>query len=193
MLINAKLLLPREDQILTLTGVNWNDYEKLDSPEYSNYLISYLNHEITIVSPGRNHERIARLIGILIVDYCEKFDIPCFPFGITRLKEEQKEGKEPDEGYAFYVDKERPDLAVEVNLTSGSINDLTKYKYLKIKEVWIWQNQEIKFYFLRNDCYEEITQSVTLQGISSDVLIGFINRGFSENIIDIKREFLASL
>lgn len=159
--------LAQEDQILTLTGANWKDYEKLEAEEYNHYLISYLNHEITIMSPGRNHERIAETIGILIEAYCEKYNIPCFPFGSTRLKEEGIEGKEPDTAYAFLVDKEEPDLAVEVNFTSGSIKDLTKYKHLKIKEVWVWQNREIKFYVFKGDRYEKLEQSLNLKDIKS--------------------------
>ncbi len=125
----------QEDQVLILTGATWTDYEAMSSTEYDHYLISYLNGQITIMSPGRNHERIAQIIGVLILAYCEKYDIPCFLFGSTRLKEENLEGKEPDNGYAFFTDKENPDLTVEVNFTSGSINDLTKYKYLKVPEV----------------------------------------------------------
>lgn len=182
----------KEDQILTLTGVTWEDYEKLKSPEYNHYLISYLNNEITIMSPGRNHERIAEIIGILIEAYCEMRDRDCFPFGSTRLEEKGKEGKEPDTGYAFDIDKDNPDLAVEVNFSSGSINDLTKYKYLKIKEVWIWQNREITFYLLENNNYKVITESYFLKGINSQSLISFINRGFSESITRIKKDFLKS-
>ena len=194
-LINSKISvntsgLAREDQILTLTGASWKDYEQLDTEDYKHYLISYLNHEITIMSPGRNHERIAETIGILIEAYCEKYNIPCFPFGSTRLIKEGVEGKEPDTAYAFIVDKDNPDLAVEVNFTSGSIKDLTKYKHLKIREVWVWQNREIKFYALKGDRYEKIEQSINFEGIKSAVLIGYINRGFNDSIIAIKKDFL---
>ena len=51
------------DRVLTIAGATWEDYQELDSPEYSGYLISYLNDEITIMSPGRNHERIAETIA----------------------------------------------------------------------------------------------------------------------------------
>ena len=179
----------QEDQLLILTGASWEDYEKLDSPEYNHYLISYLNNQITIMSPGRNHERIAQMIADIILSYCKRFDIIYFPFGSTRLKEENKEGKEPDTAYAFGVDKDSPDLAVEVNFTSGSIDDLTKYKYLKVKEVWIWQNRELKFYHLQSDRYIEVKESIFLKGIKSAILIHYINRGFTESPLVIEREF----
>ena len=128
MLINDKLSInvgkfAQEDQILILTNVDWEYYEKLDRPEYNSYLISFLNGEITIVSPGRNHERIADVIRDIITGYCRKFNMRYFAFNSTRLKEEDKEGKEPDVAYAFHTDKDKPDLAVEVNVSSGSLND----------------------------------------------------------------------
>ena len=194
MLINETLSINSEkfaqsDQILILTDTNWEYYEKLDTPEYNSYLISFLKGEITIVSPGRNHEIIADMIRDIITGYCRKFNIRYYTFNSTRLKEEGKEGKEPDVAYAFNVDKDKPDLAVEVNFSSGSLNDLTKYQYLKIKEVWIWQNQAIKFYLLQENQYVEIDESVTLKGIKSSILINYINRSFTESPLDIQREF----
>lgn len=190
MLLTEKLnQIGKSDRLITITDATWSDYEELDSPEYDRYLISYLNNEITIMSPGRNHERIAELIGILIEAYCEKKDIRYFPFGSTRLKKEKKEGKEADTGYAFVTDKEYPDLAVEVNFTSGSINDLTKYQYLKIQEVWLWQNREIKFYYLEGDSYREIEESIILPGIKSELLIQYLDRGFAESPLDIKKDW----
>lgn len=90
MLISSNLPINRDrfaqnDQILTITGANWQDYQNFDSPEYPGYRVSYFNGEITIVSPGRNHERIAAIINCLIVAYCEKYELPYFPFGQTRL------------------------------------------------------------------------------------------------------------
>ena len=194
MLINETLSLNSEkfaqsDQILILTDTDWEYYEKLNAPEYNSYLISFFKGEITIVSPGRNHERIADMIRDIITGYCRKFDIRYYTFNSTRLKEEGKEGKEPDVAYAFNIDKDKPDLAVEVNFSSGNLNDLTRYQYLKIKEVWIRQNQKLKFYLLQDSKYVEIDDSVTLKGIQSGILINYINRSFNESPLDIEREF----
>ena len=182
-----------KEQTLTLSDVTWEDYEALKSSKYKKYLISYLDNEITIMSPGRNHERITEIIKILIVAYCRKFSIACFPFGSTRLEEKGLEGKEPDCAYAFIQDKDSPDLAVEVNYTSGSIKDLTKYKYLKIKEVWLWENQTIKFYILNNNSYTEIDNSIHLPNVQSSKIINSINRGLTDDVIAIEKSFLLNL
>ena len=75
MLISSNLPLERNkfaqnDQILTITGADWLDYQNFTSQEYSGYRVSYFNGEITVVFLGRNHERIATVINRLIIAYC---------------------------------------------------------------------------------------------------------------------------
>ncbi len=182
----------RADQILSLTEMTWDDYEKL-TKECLGYRISYLNGTITIVSPSKNHERIAEIINGLIKTYCRKYDIVYFPMGSTTLKNPPLAGKEPDHSFAFETDKSLPDLAVEVTYTSGSVADLEKYKYLGIKEVWLWRNSEIKFYCLVDAEYEEIESSVCLPQLSASFLITFINRGLTETPLTIEADFYRQL
>ncbi|MGF1482170.1 MAG: Uma2 family endonuclease [Cyanophyceae cyanobacterium] len=138
----------QQDQTLTLSGMAWADYEPLISQEPSGYRVSYWQGIITIVSPSRNHERIAETINGLIKTYCRKYDLVYFPIGATTLKNPPLAGKEPDCSFAFHTDKSIPDLAVEATYSSGGGLDLEKDKYLGVKEVWFWQNHEVKFYCL---------------------------------------------
>ena len=50
-----------QDQILSLTGMTWDDYEKITQLK-SNYRVAYFEGVITIVSPSLNHEKIAEVI-----------------------------------------------------------------------------------------------------------------------------------
>lgn len=184
----------QQDQILTITGANWQDYLNFDAAEYPGYRVSYWNGEITIVSPGRNHERIAEVINRLIIAYCEKFNILDFPFGQTRLKIEQKAGKEPDLAYAFDTDRDLPDLVVEVIFSSGNINTIKAvYQKIGIKELWIWQDKQITFYSLDRDNYIEVDYSKLLQNISANSLVKFVNRGLTDSPSLIKKDFLKTL
>ena len=179
-----------QDQVLSLLGMTWKDFEYFTDEEYLGYRISYRDGEITIVSPGRNHERIVQVINRLIVAYCEKFNILDFPFGSTTLKHPPSVGKEPDISFAFEVDKDIPDLAVEVVFSSGGIADLEKYRILGIKEVWLWQNNEMTFYLLENNSYRTIETSNFLPKISASNLVSFVNRGFVESPQIIKADFI---
>lgn len=182
-----------QDQILSLSGMSWSDYEKLTSQEYLGYRISYLNGVITIVSPSRSHERIAEIINGLIKTYCRKYNRVYFPMGSTTLKNPPQAGKEPDHSFAFDTDKSIPDLAVEVTYSSGGVADLEKYKYFGVKEVWFWKNNEITFYHLVNSEYQEIENSVCLPKLSADFLITFVNRGLTETPLTIEDDFYQQL
>ena len=182
-----------QDQILSLSGMSWSDYEKLTSEDYLGYRISYLNGVITIVSPSRSHERIAEIINGLIKTYCRKYNRVYFPMGSTTLKNPPLAGKEPDHSFAFDTDKSIPDLAVEVTYSSGGVADLEKYRYLKVKEVWFWKNNEITFYHLVNSEYQEIENSFCLPKLSADFLVTFVNRGLTETPLTIEDDFYQQL
>ena len=196
MLITTDLPINRdkfaqEDQILTITGATWSDYQKFESPEYPGYRVSYLNGEITIVSPGRNHERIAEVINRLIIAYCEKYELQDFPFGQTRLKISGQAGREPDLAYAFNADKDLPDLAVEVIFSSGDIETLkSSYKNIGIPELWVWKDNVITFYYLEQGNYIVLKSSRILDRLESESFVEYVNRGITESPSAIKKDFL---
>lgn len=184
--------LAQQDQTLSLSGMTWEDYEQI-TQERSNYRVSYFDGVITIVSPSKSHEVIERVISVLINAYCRKYNLLYFPMGSTTLKNPLTVGKEPDTSYAFVTSKPIPDLAVEVIFSSGSTIDLVKYKYLRVNEVWFWQNEKIIFYQLIDSKYEAIEVSSCLSNLSSEFLIGFINRGLTESPLIIEADFTSQL
>ncbi|NJP22085.1 MAG: Uma2 family endonuclease, partial [Hydrococcus sp. CRU_1_1] len=85
-------------------------------------------------------------------------------------------GTEPDESYCIGTDKEFPDLAIEVVVTSGGIDKLAVYKKLGVKEVWFWQNNHFSLYYLRGDEYEQITTSELLPNLDLALLAQYVVR-----------------
>ena len=198
MLINAKLpldsdRLQRQDQTLSLAGMTWIDYEKFDSEEYPGYRVSYFDGVITLVSPSKNHERIAQTIAILVFTYCRKYNLPYFPLGSTRLQNKPLAGKEPDVSFAFNTDKDIPDLAVEVIFSSGSFDDLDKYQAIGVNEVWFWKNNQITFYQLQTQGYIEIYTSKFLPNLSSKILENFVSQGLTKSLLAIEADFLQQI
>ncbi|MDJ0592350.1 MAG: Uma2 family endonuclease [Pleurocapsa sp. MO_226.B13] len=184
----------QQDQILSLFGMSWLDYEKLTSQEYLSYRVSYFNEIITIVSSSINHEIIERTISILINAYCRKYELLYFPMGSTTLKNPPLAGKEPDTSYSFETRKSIPDLAVEVIYSSSNINNsLEKYKFLNVEEVWFWQEEKIKFYQLADDEYLEINKSRFLSKLTPEFLVEFVNRGLIESPLIIEADFTREL
>ena len=198
MLINAKLpldsdRLQRQDQTLSLAGMSWIDYEKFDSEEYPGYRVSYFNGVITLVSPSKNHERIAQTIAILVSAYCRKYNLPYFPLGSTRLENKPLAGKEPDVSFAFNTDKDISDLAVEVIFSSGSFDDLDRYQAIGVNEVWFWRNNQITFYQLQTQEYIEISTSKLLPNLLSKTLENFVNQGLTKSLLAIEADFLQQI
>ena len=198
----------RADRILTLNNMSWSDYEQLVETDIG-YKASYWHGVITIVSPSRNHERIAEIINGLIKTYCRKYNLIYFSMGSTTIKNPPLAGKEPDRSFAFEIDKSIPDLAIEVTYTSGSIADLEKYQSLGVKEVWFWrmetlpfrelvphsrwQDNKIAFYQLVDSEYLETQTSICLPEIYSNFLITFVNRGLIETPLIIEEDFYQQL
>jgi Uma2 family endonuclease len=176
----------KSDRITTITDTTWAEYISLDLPSKR---VSFRNGVITIVSPGRNHELIGDYIRLIILAYCRNLNIPVFTYNQTTLKEEGKEGKEPDVAYCFGTDKDKPDLAVEINLTSGSINDLTKYQYLKIGEVWLWEQNKIRLFVYRESGYLELTTSTSLPSLKSDHITEIVNNCFGKSVLEVEKYF----
>jgi Uma2 family endonuclease len=59
-----------------------------------------------------------------------------FPLGSTTFRKQAKKGEvEPDESYSLGTEKEVPDLAIEVVVTSGGIDKLEVYKRLGVTEM----------------------------------------------------------
>ena len=172
------------DRLSVITDTTWEEYKNLSLP---NCLISYKDNVITIMSPGRNHEIISDLVRAIIWGMARKHDIALFTFNQTRLTYEDKEGKEPDVAYCMGSDKDKPDLAVEINITSGSINDLTKYQYLNIAEVWIWWKDEIKFFGYTKKGYKQMQKSKFLSDLTSDMVTDIINSCFGKNLLNVDK------
>ncbi len=188
--LQANTPLEREE-LLVMSEVSWQAYETLlerfgdDAPGYH---ITYLDGILEIMSPGRRHEVDTERIGSLIEIYCEVIGINFFPLGSTTFRYEPKRGGiEPDKSYCLGTDKEFPDLAIEVIVTSGNINKLTVYQRLGVSEVWFWQNSSLKIHQLQaNGEYQQISQSILLPSLDLDMLDEYIQ---VTNPLDARRGF----
>jgi Uma2 family endonuclease len=166
----------------TITGVSWAQYEALLSEvgDRSPHGISYLDGVLEIASLTRRHERGKTQIGSFLETYFVETDTEYFPMGSTTLRKQKRQaGGEPDESYCIGTDKEFPDLAIEVVVTSGGIDRLDLFRRLGIREVWFWRSDRFKLYHLREDLplefpetfgYELITQSEILPDLDLELL-----------------------
>jgi Uma2 family endonuclease len=168
-----------KDQIYITTEVSWSEYEAITQHfvDQSHYRISYLEGTLQIMSPGRNHEIVKKHISNLLEAYFQEAEIDYYPLASTTLRVQKKQaGKEPDESYCLETEKEFPDLAIEVIYSSGNIDILEIYKRLQVKEVWLWQNNELKIYCLDNNEYAQVISSQVLPNLDIKFLIKYVSQ-----------------
>lgn len=119
---------PTEDHAVRLSGVTWADYERLLEirGEAAVPRLTFLEGQLEIMSPSRDHERLKSMIGRLVEVYCLQHSLRFTCYGSWTLKDPRAErGAEPDECYVLGEDDaERPHLAIEVVWTSGGLDKL---------------------------------------------------------------------
>ncbi len=182
-----------EEKFVT-SGVSWQMYEALLAKleDNSHYRVTYLDEILEIVSPSIRHENIKKRLAILIERYLYLKRIRFNPMGSSTIKKQLKQaGVEPDECYSLYEQKNIPDLAIEVNITSGSIDKLEIYRRLGVAEVWIWQFNRLKLYHLREETSPEFLDTYGYEQITSSELFPELNIALLEQCIQISDEIQA--
>ncbi len=177
------------DEPILIDGMSWREFKAveqlLDRPGIR---LSFLDGVLEIRRmPGEKHETIKERIGSLLDLYLLQVGIDYQPTGSMTL--ESRSGlvkREADKSYKLGANREFPDLAVEVVVTSGGINKLEAYKRLKIPEVWFWENGRLRLYSLGDDGYAEVDRSCVLPDLDIVLLARCINM---ENHLQAMREF----
>jgi len=158
--------------------VTWQEYESFlqEIGDSSWCKITYLDGLLQVMSPSKNHENIKENIGALILAYCDEKEIDYVLLGSTTYKSKVlKIGKEPDISYAIAEDKDIPDIAVEINFSSGSLNDLKIYQELGVKEVWMWnKDNQLSIYILEKRGYKQTDKSLFFDDIDSEIIEKYV-------------------
>ena len=178
-----------KDTTICLANTTWEEYEYLIQNNFYNYRISYQDKIISIMSPSRNHERIATTIVTLIATYCRIYNIKYYTFGSADIKNPPYTGKQPDASFCFGNETDIPNLAIEVAFSSGGKSDLDKYLNLAVPEVWLWQNERLTIHILEDASYINRDYSQYLNKLTAEILTKYANAGFIEDQLSIEKKF----
>lgn len=175
---HPELLSDQADQQYTITGVSWQAYEALLSDlgdDFPGLRVHYLDGTLEITMPGRQHEVIKDNIAGLLRAYFEETRTRFYGLGSTTFRAEAKRrGAEPDVSFCIGIDKEFPDIAIEVVQTSGGVNNLDIYQGLNVVEVWFWQNDQFSVYRLQGEGYELRERSEILPALDLALLATYV-------------------
>ncbi|GET39613.1 Uma2 family endonuclease [Microseira wollei] len=170
--------LEKEAEPILIDGLTRREFKVVEQLiDRPGVRLSFLDGVLEIrKNPGKKHETIKERIGALLEIYMEFLGLDFTPTGsMTWESESGRVKREADKSYELSPDRERPDLAIEVIVTSGGIDKLEADKPLQIPEVWFWEKGQLSFYALGDEEYENILQSQLLPNLDVALLMRCIN------------------
>lgn len=194
--------------VLRFDAVPWREYEQLLTelgPSYS-VRIYYDEGRMEILAPTSTHEKAKNILNRLVIALCDELDIDIESLGSTTFRSRIKaKGAEPDD--CFYVqhaaaalsmednfDLQRdppPDIVVEVERASASLNKFLIYAALGVPEIWRLSQKDVRFYLLAGDTYVEGPTSRAFGFLHSKILSDFLALGLAKGGRTAARAFRA--
>lgn len=169
-----RLQVPPGQRVL-LQDVSWEEFVAIlqDLGEHRVTRIAYDDGLLEIMSPLPEHEYFKETLGDAIKDIAETLELNYESYGSTTWRQQAKQaGLEPDN--CFYFQNEArvrgklqfdlnqdppPDLALEIDITSPSLERFPIYARLGVPELWCYNGEILKIYQLQDGQYLEVAQS----------------------------------
>ncbi|MBL1199993.1 MAG: Uma2 family endonuclease [Nostoc sp. ZfuVER08] len=195
------------EQRTVLYNISWETFEALlqETGEDRGSRFAYDCGTLEIMTPLFEHENPKIQFDRFIVVLAEELGIEIISAGSTTLKRRiAKKGIEPDTCY--YIQNEAairgkqklnletdspPDLAIEIDITSSSVNKFDIYAALGVNELWRYNGQDLKFYQLVERLYVECKFSIAFPLVSVSEISRFIEQSKSMGEIALLKSFRA--
>lgn len=189
-----------------LYDIDWTTYTRLlrvFERSGRKFRLIYDRGTLEIMSPLWVHEGHGRLLGRFIDVLTEELDLPCRLGGSVTLRRQRKQrGLEPDNCYwivnAPLVQGKQeldlrfdppPDLAIEVDVTSSSLNRMSIYAALGVPEIWRLGTGGIAFHILDSDAYIVRPNSLSFPQLAAADLPVFLAQWGQSDDSTIVRQF----
>ncbi|MBD2776936.1 Uma2 family endonuclease [Iningainema tapete] len=201
------LTIPQEGKIL-LKNVSWQEFEDILVEMGNNRptRIAYDRGNLEIVMPLPEHEYFKDIISDLIKDLAEELDLDYECLGSTTWKRfDQLAGVEPDN--CFYIQSESlirsklpnidldcappPDLALEIDITSKSIDRQPIYARLRVPEIWRYDQGIIQIYHLQAGEYKVASSSLAFPKFPVEEIPDFIQQNMNLGRRALRKAFRA--
>jgi len=181
---------PAEKRVL-LSNIAWSTFEDLARSDRAGARFTYDHGYLEIMPLSLRHERIKKRIAMMIEAAARRIEAPLVGAGSTTLKIAMKRrGVEPDECYylahagAVHEVEELdlsinppPDLAIEVDISSSSLDQLAIYADMGVPEVWIYDEESIHVWLLQPDGgYRQQGQSAAFPFLPLDEFQEFLRQ-----------------
>lgn len=181
---------------LVLYDISWTFYQQFLTELGERHLSHSFNDGVlTIMSPGVRHERSKRWFTRFVDALTEELGLPCHSLGSMTMKLDPKQkGAEPDNCYlianAHLLDGRReydlsddppPDLVIEIDMTSPSLNRLPVYAALGVPEVWVYDGRGLTVKLLQPGdpaTYADSKQSASFPAVPMPDVAAWIEKAY---------------
>jgi Uma2 family endonuclease len=178
----ATVLSPTEQKVI-IENVSWQTYERLlaDLADQSAPRLTYDRGALEIMSPTSRREELNRNLALMVNILAAALGLDVRDLGSTTFRREDLgRGFEPDS--CFYVEHEPavrgkakidlsqdppPDLVIEINITSGSLDKFPIYLQVGVPEIWRYDGRRLTIHQLTADRYEVSESSRTFRGVKA--------------------------
>jgi Uma2 family endonuclease len=189
-LANSHLNGTQDKFILSLLG--WQTYRALmqDVGDARLWRVAYAEGVLEIRMPRQQHEQPKIMLANFVEAIADALEIEILELGALLLeREDLARSIEPDT--CFYVTNESvvrgkiinlqtdppPDLAIESDHTSSSLNKYSIYASLGVPELWRYSNNQLEVYILQNGEYQLSQASLLFPFLPIAAIPDFIERG----------------
>lgn len=195
-------------QRVLLPNITWQTFETIlaEMGDHRATRLAYDNGTLEIMTPLMPHEHNKRLIEKLIDNLAEELNLNLKSTGsITCKRPDLMRGVEPDS--SFYIQNEPvmrqkqnldltqdppPDLVIEVDYTSASVDRLSIYSALGVPEVWRYDEPVMQIYQLQEGVYVPCDGSPTFANLPLTTEIPrFLEQSLKVGEISMIRSFRA--
>lgn len=184
--------LEQTEQKVILTGVGWETYERLltEHQDSAGTRFNYDQGALEIMVLSAEHERLKQTLTTLVELVAAELGLDVDGVGSTTFRRKDA-GKGFEADASFYIEnasrvagKARidltvdppPDLAIEIDITSPSLDKLPIYAALSVPEIWRYDGRQITILLLKGGIYIECEASEHIAGLSAEVLSEMIER-----------------
>ena len=188
------VLGPAEQKVI-IEDVSWQTYEQLlaDLADRSAPRLTYDCGTLEIMSPTPRHEELNRNLALIVTILAAALGLDVRNLGsATFRREDLGRGFEPDS--CFYVEHEAsvrgkaridlsqdppPDLVIEVDITSGSLDKFPIYRQIGVPEIWRYDGRRLTIHHRTDDEYQEGETSRAFRGVKADDLNKLLEESLS--------------
>jgi Uma2 family endonuclease len=195
---------PEPAMYFRIDHATWETYESIlgaigDRPVY----VTYDRGTLELMAPSFEHESPKMLLDRVVTVMAGEYQFKLTSSGSTTFKRKKEDqGFEPDQSYylrsATKLPRGKlnvgkgppPDLAIEIDVYSNSLDRMPLYQTWGVPEVWRYDGETIELLGLKKSGYRPLKESRAFPGVTAEFLVEAFDRFEGDEIAwmeDVRR------